>query len=205
MVWPLFYAFPNSSWTQRRRPGRKPRKRLAWLQRRNKRKWKPKTRLKQARLAKLRKRHLGKLRIKSTERAPTKATTPMGKTPKLKSRQEKNRMVSRIALVKGSFWGVNDVMNGNRQTAVPLRTTHRAGLSWSSSCCWAHLSGLWIPLGSRQEQPDAHLGHSVWGEIYSFGVLPSCSGDWPVPACPLGKLLWTIPAHSWVLAAQMGD
>ena len=121
---------------QRRKPRRKQKKRLAWPQRRSKRKWKPKARLKKVHLVKPRKRHLGKLRIKSTEQEQTKVTALVGKIPKLRSHQEKsNRMVSRIALVKGSFQGANDVTDGHWQRTAPVRTGHRAGPPWPSSCC----------------------------------------------------------------------
>lgn len=173
----LFSTFPDLPRMQRRKPRRKQKKRLAWPQRRSKRKWKPKAKLKKVHLVKLRKRHLGKLRIKSMEHERIKATTLMGKIPKLRSHQEKSsRMVSRIMPVKGFFQGVNDMMNGRWQRTAPARTAHRAGQPGHSSCCWSHLSELWIPSGSHQRQPEVCLGHCLWGDLYLW-ALPSCTGD----------------------------
>lgn len=178
----LFSTFPDLPRMQRRKPRRRRKKRLAWLQRRSKRKWKPKAKLKKVRLAKLRKKHLGKLRIKSTEHEQIKATTLMGKIPKLRSHREKSsRMVSRVVLVKGSFQGVNDMMNGPWQGTDPARTAHRAALPGHPSCCWSHLPELWIPSGSHQRQPDVCLDHCLWEDLYLW-ALPSCTGDWQMLA-----------------------
>ena len=88
-------------WIQKKKPRRKPKRRLAWLLRKSKRKWKPKAKLNKAQPAKARKRHQEKPKVKSMEHA--RVITLVGRTPKEKRQAKSSRTVRRGCLEKALF------------------------------------------------------------------------------------------------------